>query len=84
MPSGAIRCLCADELRGAEGGQACSGDSGGPLITYSDPDKVPTLIGVVSGGVDCGTADLPSRYIRVAHPRVQNWLRQTLNASRSR
>ena len=76
--------LCADELKGAEGGQACGGDSGGPLITYSDADKVPTLIGVVSGGVDCGTAKLPSRYIRVAHPRVQEWLKKVLPPARSR
>lgn len=76
--------LCADELKGDEGGQACGGDSGGPLITYSDPDKIPTLIGVVSSGFDCGTAGLPSRYIRVAHPRVQKWLRETLPPSRPR
>lgn len=76
--------LCADEIKGAEGGQACEGDSGGPLITYSDADKVPTLIGVVSSGFDCGTADLPSRYIRVAHPLVQKWLRDTLPPARSR
>ncbi|MBA4043217.1 MAG: hypothetical protein C0471_02170 [Erythrobacter sp.] len=76
--------LCADEGRGAEGGQACTGDSGGPLISYSDADKVPTLIGVVSGGVNCGTTGRPSRYIRVAHPRVQRWLRETLPPARSR
>jgi TPR repeat protein len=76
--------LCADEIKGAEGGQACEGDSGGPLITYSDADKVPTLIGVVSSGFDCGTAGLPSRYIRVAHPLVQKWLRDTLPPARSR
>lgn len=76
--------LCADDTKGAEGGQACSGDSGGPLITYSDPDKVPTLIGVVSGGAQCGTLGKPSRYIRVAHPRVQTWLNQVLPPSRSR
>lgn len=76
--------LCADELQGEEGGQACSGDSGGPLITYSDPDKIPTLIGVVSGGKDCGTSGEPSRYIRVAHPRVQAWLDQVLSPARRR
>jgi TPR repeat protein len=70
--------LCADERQGAEGGQACSGDSGGPLISYSDADEVPTLIGVVSGGVRCGTTGRPSRFIRVAHPRVQQWLKETL------
>lgn len=76
--------LCADDTKGTEGGQACTGDSGGPLIAYSDPDKVPTLIGVVSGGVDCGTTGAPSRYIRVAHPRVQAWLGDTLPPSGSR
>lgn len=76
--------ICADDTNAAEGGQACDGDSGGPLITYSDADKVPTVIGVVSGGVECGTAGKPSRYIRVAHPRVQQWLRATLPQPRSR
>jgi len=76
--------LCADQLQGAEGGQACDGDSGGPLITYSDADKVPTLIGVVSGGAKCGTKGKPSRYIRVAHPRVQKWLSEVLPPVRSR
>lgn len=70
--------LCADEGRDAEGGQACSGDSGGPLVSYSDADKIPTLIGVVSGGVKCGTTGRPSRFIRVAHQRVQSWLKATL------
>lgn len=66
--------ICADDTKAAEGGQACSGDSGGPLITYGDADKVPTVIGVVSGGVECGTLGRPSRYTRIAHPRVRAWL----------
>ncbi|MDP5104082.1 MAG: trypsin-like serine protease [Erythrobacter sp.] len=76
--------LCADELKGKQGGQACFGDSGGPLVTYSDPDAIPTLIGVVSSGKKCGKSGEPSRYIRVAHPRVQAWLKATLPRSRSR
>lgn len=76
--------LCADRLKSADGGQACYGDSGGPLITYSDPDEVPTLIGVVSGGVECGTEGLPSRFIRLAHPRVRAWLDRVLPLSRRR
>ncbi|WP_379922887.1 trypsin-like serine protease [Erythrobacter sp. R86502] len=67
--------ICADDTRAADGGQACSGDSGGPLITYGDADKIPTVIGVVSGGKACGTAGRPSRYTRIAHPRVTAWLR---------
>ncbi len=70
--------VCADDTRLSEGGQACSGDSGGPLISFGGADPVPTVIGVVSGGVACGTAGKPSRYIRVAHPLVQKWLRETL------
>jgi TPR repeat protein len=69
--------ICADDTKAAEGGQACSGDSGGPLITYGDADSVPTVIGVVSGGVECGTSaeGRPSRYTRIAHPLIRAWLR---------
>lgn len=70
--------ICADALSGTDGGQACFGDSGGPLISYSEPDKKPTLIGVVSGGVDCGTLGKPSRFISVAHPRVRAWINKHL------
>ncbi len=70
--------ICADALSGTDGGQACFGDSGGPLISYSEPDKKPTLIGVVSGGKDCGIAGEPSRFIRVAHPKVRSWLNRYL------
>ncbi len=70
--------LCADERVGAGGGQACKGDSGGPLITYGDTDQRPTLIGVVSGGAQCGSIGKPSRYVRVAHPAIISWINKTL------
>ncbi len=76
--------LCADQAKGERGGQACYGDSGGPLITYADPDKVPTIIGVVSAGEKCGTTGTASRYVRVAHPNVQAWLNRVLPPARSR
>ncbi len=70
--------LCA---AGPQGQQACFGDSGGPLITYADEGRVPTVIAVVSNGVDCGTTGVPSRFTRIAHPEVQRWLIRNLPAS---
>lgn len=63
--------LCA---AGARGEQACFGDSGGPLITYADADGVPTVIGVVSAGVRCGRTAVPSRFTRIGHSSVREWL----------
>lgn len=63
---------------GARGEQACYGDSGGPLITYGESDKVPTVIGVVSAGIKCGTTGVASRFTRIGHPRVQGWLTSIL------
>lgn len=63
---------------GPRGQQACYGDSGGPLITYGEADKVPTVIGVVSAGIKCGTTGVASRFTRIGHKRVQAWLRSIL------
>ena len=67
--------LCA---AGPQDQQACYGDSGGPLITYADEGRIPTVIAVVSNGVECGTTGVPSRFTRIAHPEVQKWLAQNL------
>ena len=67
--------LCA---MGAKREQACTGDSGGPLVTYADRPGVPTLIGVVSSGEKCSTTGVPSRYIRIGHPKVQKFLADNL------
>lgn len=72
--------LCA---AGARGEQACFGDSGGPLVTYSDADKVPTVIGVVSAGIKCGTTGVASRFTRLGHPAVQAWLASILPGFKS-
>ncbi|MGB3472370.1 MAG: trypsin-like serine protease [Erythrobacter sp.] len=61
--------LCAGR---PDGGQACSGDSGGPLIYYGDGDKRPKVIGVVSGGRGCGSRGIYSQYTRVA--RAREWI----------
>lgn len=67
--------LCA---MGPKREQACKGDSGGPLVTYEDQRGVPTLIGVVSSGEKCSTTGVPSRYIRIGHKAVQEWLSDNL------
>ena len=41
------------------------------------------LIGVVSGGVKCGTTGVPSRYTRIGHPLVQAWLASHVPGFRS-
>jgi len=61
--------LCAGR---PDGGQACSGDSGGPLIYYGDADQRPKVIGVVSGGRGCGSRGIYSQYTRVA--RAREWI----------
>jgi len=72
--------LCA---AGPKGEQACFGDSGGPLVTYGDDKGIPTQIGVVSGGVKCGTTGKPSRYTRLGHPKIQSWLASIVPGFRS-
>lgn len=67
--------LCA---AGRRGEQACYGDSGGPLLTYDGPRGAPVVVGVISAGVKCGVTGRPSRFTRVAHPLVQEWLAKTL------
>lgn len=71
--AGAVLCGA-----GERGQQACYGDSGGPLITYGDAGKGPTVIGVVSGGIKCGTTGVASRFTRIGHREVQAWLRSHL------
>lgn len=70
---GAVLCAA-----GARGEQACFGDSGGPLISYTDADRTPTVIGVVSAGVKCGRTGIPSRFTRIGHPAVRSWLNAIL------
>ncbi len=65
--------LCA---AGRDGAQSCWGDSGGPLITYSDPGRKPTLLGVVSWGRKCGTTGSASAFTRVG--KVSIWLNRIM------
>jgi secreted trypsin-like serine protease len=59
--------LCA----GAEGKDACSRDSGGPLVALQSP---PRLIGIVIAGYKCGEAGFPGIYTRVT--KYLDWIEQ--------
>ena len=71
--------LCAEERRGQHN---CGGDSGGPVVL--DVQQGPgqgrgrVLIGVISNANACGSGDTPSRFVRVAHPAVREWLQLRL------
>ncbi|KYN09224.1 Trypsin-1 [Trachymyrmex cornetzi] len=59
---------------------ACSGDSGGPLISYNGKKSV--LTGIVSWGIiPCGTLGAPSVYTRVS--KFNDWIAQKINSNSS-
>ena len=54
-------------------GDACGGDSGGPLIIpKSDTDDTAMLVGIVSFGKACGLIDAPGVYTRVTE--YMSWI----------
>ncbi|CAG0890900.1 unnamed protein product [Cyprideis torosa] len=67
--------LCA----GTEGKDACQGDSGGPLLFRSGTGtrhQKYLLVGVVSGGSQCGLANSPGIYTKV--DQFLRWIADTL------
>lgn len=67
--------LCAEERRGQHN---CDGDSGGPMVFEGQRRRGPVLIGVISSANACGSGTTPSRFVRVTHPAVRDWLRLRL------
>ncbi len=63
--------LCASEGRGQHN---CDGDSGGPTVLDGGSLRTPLLIGVISSANTCGEGDTPSRFVRVTHQAVRDWL----------
>lgn len=51
---------------------ACSGDSGGPMVTFNSSTKSPILVGIVSWGQGCAEPGSPGVYGRVAAAR--DWI----------
>ncbi|XP_046655025.1 trypsin alpha-3-like [Daphnia pulicaria] len=54
------------------GKDACSGDSGGPLLVQSSPGSPWIQAGIVSGGIGCVQAKYPGVYTRVTS--FTNWI----------
>ena len=70
--------LCAQGIYNEEKfSDACKGDSGGPLL-QQDPDGKTTLIGIVSGGIDCGKG-FPGWYSKVEFHKI--WIRCIVDQS---
>lgn len=65
--------LCAVNL--AVGSDACQGDSGGPIFIHDKSTGVSTIVGIVSFGINCGTA-LPGVYTRIAS--FVSWIENTI------
>jgi hypothetical protein len=56
---------------------SCKGDSGGPLTQKDEQDRT-TLIGIVSGGIDCGKG-YPGWYTRVEY--YKDWVQCIIDKS---
>lgn len=67
-----VAMLCAGRLDASA--DACTGDSGGPLLSSG------LLIGVVSWGHGCARPGLPGVYTRLGNPSLNSWTRAAIAA----
>lgn len=70
-------------LRSAvDGGDSCSGDSGGPVTSRASGGR--RLVGIVSRGIGCAYKNLPAVYVNVAqHTRWIERAKQKMRTSRA-
>ncbi|KAM6222378.1 mannan-binding lectin serine protease 1 [Rhynchocyon petersi] len=73
-----VDMICAGEKEG--GKDACSGDSGGPMVTLDKQKGQWYLVGIVSWGDDCGKKDRYGVYSYIHHHK--NWI-QTVTGVRN-
>ncbi|XP_030071968.1 mannan-binding lectin serine protease 1 isoform X2 [Microcaecilia unicolor] len=69
--------VCAGEKEG--GKDACSGDSGGPMVTLNGMRKHWFLAGIVSWGVGCGDSDRYGVYSNVL--KSLTWIKDTTHVN---
>ncbi len=83
VPSITPRMLCAGEPAG--GTDACSGDSGGPMVVDVDSPAAPpadyVLAGLIDFGAGCAQAGYPGVYVRVATPAITAFIGQQAQAA---
>ncbi len=83
VPSITPRMLCAGEPAG--GTDACSGDSGGPMVVDIDTPAAPpadyVLAGLIDFGAGCAQPGYPGVYVRVATPAISDFIRQQAQAA---
>ena len=61
--------LCAGGIAGED---SCSGDSGGPLMSFNIQEQKWQADGIVSYGRGCGVADWPGVYANI--PSYYDWI----------